>query len=45
MMLQFWTYTLADGRRVLVNACAGIGSYYEFMTGFGRVVAFLPPSC
>jgi hypothetical protein len=42
-MTQFWTYTLADGRRCLVDALAGIGRQYDWYTGFGRVVAVLAP--
>ena len=42
-MNQFYTYTLSDGRRALVDAHAGIGLVPNFMTGFGRVVNILPP--
>ena len=42
-MNQFYTYTLSDGRRALVDAHAGVGHHYDFMTGFGRVVSILPP--
>ena len=40
MMLQFWVYTLADGRRVLVESGANTARYDPFI-GFGVIRAIL----
>jgi len=40
MLTQFWTYTLDDGRRVLVEA--GTSPRWDVWIGFGTVRAILP---